>query len=323
MGVAEPGPAFSVDAEELSAAVVVCAYTDRRWDLLVEGIGAVLAQTTPPDRVVLVVDHNEELLERSRRQFGEMVEVVPNTSRPGLSGARNTAIGLLEKDVIAFLDDDAVPEPGWLAALMSAYRDDVLGVGGSIEPRWATARPGWFPAEFDWVLGCTYRGMPSSSGSVRNLIGANMSLRREVFELVGGFRDELARIGALPFGCEETELCIRARQSIPDGVFFYEPAARVHHWVSRDRTRFSYFRRQCFNEGRGKALIAGLVGAQDGLSSERSYALRVLPAGVLGALRSATRDRDAAAALRAGAIVAGLLSAGAGYLATRLRQRLA
>jgi GT2 family glycosyltransferase len=323
MPAAEPGSASSKSAQALRAAVVVCAYTGRRWDLLVEGVGAILAQTPAPDRVILVIDHNDELLESARQRFSEGVEVVPNTSQPGLSGARNTGIGLAEEDVVVFVDDDAVPEPGWLAALMSAYGGDVLGVGGAIQPRWATARPGWFPAEFDWVIGCTYRGMPESPGSVRNLIGANMSLRREVFERVGGFRDELARIGTLPFGCEETELCIRARQSMPGGVFWYEPAARVHHWVSRDRTRFSYFRKQCFNEGRGKALIAGFVGAQDGLSSERSYALRVLPAGILGSLQATSRDRDAAGVLRAGAIVVGLLSAAAGYFATRLRERLA
>ena len=272
--------------------------------------------------MILVIDHNDELLERGRRHFTEGVEVVPNTSQRGLSGARNTGIGLATEDVVAFLDDDAVPEPGWLSALISGYGEGVLGVGGSIEPRWATARPGWFPPEFDWVVGCTYRGMPSSPGPVRNLIGANMSMRREVFERVGGFRDELARVGTLPFGCEETELCIRASQAMPGGAFRYEPSARVHHWVGPERTRFAYFRRQSFNEGRGKALMAGLVGARDGLSAERSHALRVLPRAVLGGLWASLRERDPAGALRAGAIVAGLLSAGAGYAATLLRHRV-
>ena len=108
-----------------------------------------------------------------------------------------------------------------------------------------------------------------------------MSLRRDVFERVGGFRDELGRVGALPFGCEETELCIRATQAIPGGVFRYQPTARVRHWVGPGRTRFAYFRKQCFNEGRGKAMISELVGSRDGLSAERSQALRVLPAAMI------------------------------------------
>ena len=76
-----------------TVAVVVCAYSERRWELLSDGIRAILAQTTTPDRVILVVDHNDGLLERARRQFGERIAVIPNASRQGLSGARNSGIG--------------------------------------------------------------------------------------------------------------------------------------------------------------------------------------------------------------------------------------
>ena len=44
-------------------------------------------------------------------------------------------------------------------------------------------------------------------------MGCNMSFRREVFERIGGFAEEIGRIGKNPLGCEETELCIRARQA--------------------------------------------------------------------------------------------------------------
>ena len=316
-----PGFAQAPPSSAPSAAVVVCAYSEERWELLSQGMEAILRQSTEPDRVILVVDHNERLLERARREFGGRVSVIPNGSRQGLSGARNTGIAAATQEIIAFLDDDAVPDREWLAALISAYDDGVLGVGSAIEPDWATARPGWFPPEFDWVVGCTYSGMPTSGGNVRNLIGAAMSLRREVFERVGGFRDELGRVGALPFGCEETELCIRAAQAMPGGVFRYQPAARVRHWVGPGRTRFAYFRKQCFNEGRGKAMISELVGSRDGLSAERSQALRVLPAAMLAGVGETWRNRDPAGLLRAGAILVGLLSAAAGYAVTLPRRR--
>jgi O-antigen biosynthesis protein len=317
----EPGQAGGA-AGRPTIAVVICAYTDRRWGLLTEGLGSVLAQTAHPQRVVLVVDHNEELLERARAEFGGRVEVIPNASRRGLSGSRNTGVEAAEEDVVAFLDDDAIPEPGWLAALISAYEAGVLGVGGEIEPDWATARPRWFPPEFDWVVGCTYRGMQTAPGALRNLIGAAMSLRRDVFARVGGFRDELGRVGSMPFGCEETELCIRANQAIPDGFFRYQPSARVRHWVGPERTRFAYFRRQCFNEGRGKALMAREIGADQGLAAERRHAMRVLPAAILTAIGSSLREREPSGLLRAGAILTGLLCAAAGYAATALRRRL-
>ena len=304
-----------------STAVVICAYSDRRWELLVDGIEAVLDQTLPPERLLVVIDHNEGLLERVAQRFGDRVTVLPNAERQGLSGARNTGVAAAEEEIIAFLDDDALPERTWLETLVSAYGEGVLGVGGSIHPRWESRRPRWFPPEFDWVVGCTYLGMPEAAGAVRNMIGANMSLRRSVFAQVGGFAHELGHKGAVPFGCEETELCIRAQQAMPEGSIRYEPSARVHHWVSDERARFAYFRERCFAEGGGKALMTSLVGTEDGLSSERDYALRVLPAGVLRGAWSAGRDRDPAGLMRAAAIVAGLALVGSGYLRGRLAAR--
>ncbi len=315
----EPGPAAPGPERPLTVAVIVCAFSDRRWSLLTEAIGATLAQTRRPERVILVVDHNDRLRERAQEEFGARVEVIPNASRKGLSGARNTGVDAAVEEVVAFLDDDAVPDPGWLEALISAYETGVLGVGGEIEPDWATARPRWFPPEFDWVVGCTYRGMQTAPGALRNLIGAAMSLRRDIFEQVGGFRDELGRVGSMPFGCEETELCIRANQAMPGGFFRYQPSARVRHRVGPERTRFAYFRRQCFNEGRGKALMAREIGADKGLAAERRHALRVLPAAILAGIGSSLREREPSGLLRAGAIVMGLLCAAAGYAAVTLR----
>src|SRR5581483_12443163 len=101
-------------------------------------------------------------------------------------GARNTGVSVATGSVCAFLDDDAEAAPDWLAWLVKAYADkDVLGVGGAIEPAWQDRRPEWFPEEFDWVVGCSYRGMPVISADTRNLIGANMSFRRDVLVNVG------------------------------------------------------------------------------------------------------------------------------------------
>src|SRR3954471_19652682 len=103
------------NAEGLSSAVVICAYTERRWDVLVEAIESVRHQTTAPDRVVVVIDHNDVLLERIRARFPEPdVEFVANRGKRGLSSARNTGLEMADEDVIAFLDDDAVAQPDWL-----------------------------------------------------------------------------------------------------------------------------------------------------------------------------------------------------------------
>ena len=58
--------------------------------------------------------------------------------------------------VVAFLDDDAQAGSDWLERMLAWYDDpSIIGVGGASEPVWRNGRPGWFPVEFDWVVGGT------------------------------------------------------------------------------------------------------------------------------------------------------------------------
>lgn len=302
-----------------TASVVICAYTEDRWDDLVAAVESVRSQAVPAHEVVVVVDHNAALLARAAALPD--VVAVPNAGARGLSGARNTGIAATEGELVVFLDDDATALPGWLGHLVAAFDDpDVLAVGGAAEPAWATGRPGWFPEEFDWVVGCTYRNGAVATGPtrIRNPLGCNMAFRRTAFDLVGGFREGIGRIGAHPLGCEETELCIRLLQAAPSAVILHEPRAAVRHHVPAARTRFAYFRRRCYAEGLSKASVTGHVGTRDGLATERSYALVALPRGVARGLAGSLRHRDTDGAARAAAIVAGLTLTAAGYARGRL-----
>ena len=223
-------------------------------------------------------------------------------------------------DVVAFLDDDAEAEPGWLAHLVAPYADPrVVSVGGHVEPSWETDRPTWFPVEFGWVVGCSYRGQPTTLAPVRNAIGANISFRRSALIDAGGFSDGVGRIGANANGCEETEASIRVAREVPGARVLLEPAARVRHWVPQQRTTWAYFRRRCYAEGQSKAMVADLVGRNDGLASERTYVRSTLPSGVATALASAWRHRDPRRTTPAAAIVAGLMVTATGYAVASMR----
>jgi glycosyltransferase involved in cell wall biosynthesis len=244
------------------------------------------------------------------------VRAVANRERGGLSGARNTGAALATGDVVAFLDDDAAAERDWLERLVAPYSEArVIGVGGAVEPAWSVPRPRSFPDEFLWVVGCSYRGLPAHRSRVRNLIGANMSYRRQALERLGGFHADLGRVGTTPLGCEETELCVRAARRWPDAAFVYEPLAIVRHRVPRSRTRWGYFRARCYGEGLSKAEVVRRGGADLGLASERTYTFRTLPAGVVREVTAVLAARDPAGALRATGIALGLLYTGAGYVA--------
>jgi glucosyl-dolichyl phosphate glucuronosyltransferase len=302
----------------LTVSVVICTWTGARWHELLEAVESVGLQTHPPLETIVAVDHDPALLARARAELSNVV-VTPNVEVRGLSGARNSGLRLARGDVVAFLDDDAVAAPDWLMLLAREYEDEhALGVGGSIEPVWEE-RPSWFPAEFGWVVGCTYRGLPPERAAVRNLIGASMSFRRELFSEFGGFRNGIGRIGTHPVGCEETEFCLRVSRARPGGRFVYQPLALVRHRVPACRARWRYFLARCYGEGLSKALVVRAAGFRQGLAAERSYTASALTSGFCSALVAGLTLRDRSGFLRAAAIVAGLAAASAGFCRGRLR----
>ncbi|MFG2678915.1 glycosyltransferase family 2 protein [Streptomyces sp. NPDC048392] len=312
----------------LTISVVICVYTEDRWKDILAAVSSVRAQSHPARETLLVVDHNEILRERLLKEYGEGRggrggRVLANAGPRGLSAGRNTGIAASRGEVIAFLDDDAVAERDWLRHLAEGYTDPaVVAVGGRTVPVWASGRrPDWFPEEFDWVVGCSYRGLPPGRARVRNVLGGNASFRREAFDAAGGFATGIGRDGdRRPLGCEETELCIRLSRARPDAVLLMDDRAVIHHRVPEAREHFGYFRTRAYAEGLSKALVARSVGAGRGLESERRYATRVLPYGVVRGLRDAVLARPGGAG-RAGAIVAGVLTAAGGYLVGSVRAR--
>ena len=294
--------------------VVICAYTEERWHELVAAVESVKQQSFPPKEIIVVIDHNPSLAELAGTVLKDEVLVENNNPR-GLSGARNCGIKAATGDVIAFLDDDALASPDWLERLIPHYENPkIMGVGGKIEPIYLKGRPTWFPEEFDWVVGCTYRGLPETIATVRNLIGCNMSFRRDVLELTGGFKTEVGRIGERPVGDEETELCIRSSQQIKDGILLYDPKARVRHRVPAERANWHYLVQRCYSEGLSKAQLSRMIGARDGLASERDYTLKTLPKGLGRGIVDFLARRDPGALGRMFAILVGFGATASGYI---------
>jgi GT2 family glycosyltransferase len=301
-----------------SFSLVICAYSNERWDDLCLAIMSVRNQTHPPQEIIAVIDHNPALLDKVCAEFPE-IRITANHYSQGLSGSRNTGVEIARGDLIAFMDDDATASPDWLQQLEACYTSsEIIGVGGSILPQWDAGRPAWFPAEFDWVVGCTYQGMPRQTSQVRNLIGCNMSFRREAFDIAGGFHTQIGRIGKLPLGCEETEFCIRLSQLLPMSRLIFEPNAIVRHRVTSERGMWRYYVKRCYSEGISKVLVSREVGASNALASEKAYTFRTLPRGVLKGIADTCLSLDLAGIARAGAIILGLVITTTGYLSALL-----
>ena len=293
---------------------VICAHSLERFEQTLVCVDSVLAQVPVVPSIVVVVDHNEPLERRLRDALGSSVQVVPNRGPAGLCGARNTGIAHATGNAIAFLDDDAIAPPTWLARLRSALASPaILAAGGHAVPVWSGPPPDYFPEEFLWVVGCSYRGLPQR-GPVRNALGCNMIFRAEVFDEVGGFDPTIGQLESTPLRrCDETELCVRARRRFPMSEIVMVEGATVEHLVPRSRQHFSYFVRRCYYEGVSKALLRRLTDER-ALDTERRYATRTLSAALVRDFRAIVRFRKAGTAIvRSAWVCVGFAAAGIGY----------
>ena len=300
----------TVSAADVS--VVVACHDDKRIDLLERCVNSALRQDAPPREVVIAVDNNKELYARLRAEyrFRPAVNVVANMGSQGASATRNCGVLAARSPIVAFLDDDVVADPGWLSQLIAPLADPaVVGTGGGARPRWEGVKPRWFPDEFLWAVGASFKGMPTRTSAVRNVWSENMAVRRSQFLACGGFLDGFGKRHDVSRP-EDTELCVRfARRSGDHWV--YVPGAQVEHFVPAHRSTLRFFLRRCHSEGRGKVEMRHIGHAR--LSSERSYALRTVPA-ALGRYAWQVVHGQGAAVLRFGVVLAGCLAAATGAL---------
>jgi GT2 family glycosyltransferase len=301
-----------------SADVVVCTYTDERWELLERAVASVQAQTVAPGKILICVDHNEALLARCLDRWGPdavvtgpPVEVFANRFAGRLGSARNTAVERATAEVIAFLDDDAEADPTWLETLLQVYVEtDAVAVGGAPLPNQQVPRPGWFPYEFDWVFGCHYAGLPEVRQPVRHLIGASMSVRAAALRAVGGFHSDKH---------DDMDLSHRIAAAHGAPAVVYEPKAVIYHYVHEERLTWDYFWRRCYTINRGKVRAFSDMGEAGNIRAELEFAARMAGSVARKLVRGLRGDTDAVR--QAGAIVAGLAVAVAGHLRGRLDLR--
>ena len=316
----------------VSASVIIPAYSMGRWDQLTKAVESCQSQLSRPLEIILCIDHNQELCDRCVERWEGADLAVPvvvvanrfaqdhlNASahqrahgskrRFGAGWARNTGAEIASGDVLVFLDDDAWAEPDWLERLLPPYADEAtIAVGGAPLPDYETQRPWWFPSNFDWVFGCAYDGLPTSLAPLAHLIGANMSVRRKVFEGVGGFH-------SIDF--DDLDLCMRIAAAFPDGLVLFEPRAVVHHYVPAERVAWRYFWRRCFFVNMEKVEAFDAMGPAANLNAEISFVRRSLTIQAKKAVQGAAHGQIRTL-VQLAVMMLGIVLAGLGNIAGRL-----
>jgi glucosyl-dolichyl phosphate glucuronosyltransferase len=305
-----------VSATALSADVVICTYTLARWALFVRAVESVLAQTVAPRQLIIVVDHNDELVARCQQEWGtgrtdSPVEIVIVASQfPGRQGSsRNTALLLARAEIVSFLDDDAEAEPDWLERLLAVYSTvpGAFAVGGASRPSYGSPRPSWFPPDFDWVFGCHYQSLPDRLAPVRRLIGTSMSVRRDAMLAVGGFHAD---------DYDDMDLSHRIAHAHGPAAVLYEPRAEVSHHVPPERMTWSYYWRRCYYVNRNKVGAFADMGEGGNIRAELRFGAGVLLT-LLKALLATAIGRPKQLR-QAFAAVIGLTLGGCGFAAGRM-----
>jgi glycosyltransferase involved in cell wall biosynthesis len=154
---------------------------------------------------------------------------VGSTPHRNLSESRNIGVALAAGDIVAFIDDDAYPDPAWLDRVDEAYADEVAGVGGPLydhtgvqyQVRYSTVDR-FGRANDDHAFDPTpYFNLPYAM-EFAHIIGANSSFRRDRLVEIGGFDEEFE------YFLDETDVCVRmidrgwVIREIDDGVVYHK-----------------------------------------------------------------------------------------------------
>jgi GT2 family glycosyltransferase len=216
--------------------VVVCSYNGSGT---IRDCCAGLLQLEYPDFEVIVVDDGSRDGTASiAREYGFRVI---STDNCGLSSARNTGLAAATGEIVAYIDDDAWPDPDWLKYLAATFRcEEFVGVGGPNLPP-----PGDGP-----IAACVANapGGPLhvllSDREAEHIPGCNMAFRKSALEAIGGFDPQFRTAG------DDVDICWQLQER--GGRIGFHPAAVV--WHHRRNSVRAYLRQQV-GYGKAEALL--------------------------------------------------------------------
>jgi glycosyltransferase involved in cell wall biosynthesis len=181
---------------------------------------------------------------------------------PGASNARNRGVAEATGSIIAFVDDDVLPDDDWLAAITEPVRAGRCdGAGGNVELDPDVERPAWLPP---WLLPYLAEFSPADREvDLRSLapdviiepyiLTANAAFTSDILRRCGGFDPLLGPRRNVPLVNDDLALCRRVLGV--GGTIRYAPQARVVHELPTHRLRRRYMLRRLYAQGRSDWML--------------------------------------------------------------------
>ena len=264
-----------------SIGVIVCTYDIRRYPDLKEAINSILRQTYKLSEIIIVSSGNPALRDHIKVDFEnhESIKVIYSETSLSATQARNAGIKIAKSDIIAFTDDDVIVDKDWAFKIIDTYKKTgAIAVGGKVMAVWPTGTPSHLPEELYWLVGVYHVSfLADRVQELRNTWGPNMSFRKEVFDIIGDFNENLgfAERGTSYIQGEEPEFGLRIRNHFGRG-FIYNPEAIVYHKIYPYKLKANVLFKRSYYQGYTKALIQRKNQQLETLQPEKSYLLHVI-----------------------------------------------
>ena len=249
--------------------LTVCVCTHDRPAYLRACLDGLRRQTVRPERFeVLVVDSASA--PGAAQEAERLVMAGPNfrllrVEQPGVSLARNVGARCARSEWIAYIDDDAIPEPDWVRAILNAVgeRSPPALIGGRILPQWEAPLPAWWPASLRGVLSIIEHDRPGEYRTDQVPHGlepyaANMVVNVAALLEAGGFQGSVGRYGSALLSDEEVQLAWR----LQNGGFSarYDPRIVVRHQIAKERLTPAWLLRRLYWQGASTVVTRHLLG---------------------------------------------------------------